>query len=91
MAPLARSMLAQNFCTSLVQAARYLARASSLAASGVAPPELAGAIGHYRELGREAARILPNASLVEFPDLGHSPQVESPSRFHAALLTELAR
>jgi pimeloyl-ACP methyl ester carboxylesterase len=59
--------------------------------SNRAPPELAATLGHYRELGREAARILPKASLVEFPDLGHSPQVESPARFHAALLKELAR
>jgi pimeloyl-ACP methyl ester carboxylesterase len=26
---------------------------------------------------------------VEFPDLGHSPQVEAPDRFHDALLEVL--
>src|SRR5262245_669092 len=36
MAPLARSMLGQNFSTSAPQAARNLARASCLAGSGVA-------------------------------------------------------
>lgn len=56
-----------------------------------ATPALAATLGDYRQLGREAARLIPKASLVEFPDLGHSPQVESPARFHAALLRELAR
>lgn len=56
-----------------------------------APPELAAKLGDYPQLGRSAAQLIPNASLVEFPDLGHSPQVESPARFHAALLKELAR
>jgi pimeloyl-ACP methyl ester carboxylesterase len=27
--------------------------------------------------------------LVEFPDLGHSPQVEAPERFHDSLLRAL--
>jgi pimeloyl-ACP methyl ester carboxylesterase len=28
----------------------------------------------------------PSRSAVEFPDLGHSPQIQAPARFHAALL-----
>ena len=32
----------------------------------------------------------PPRKLVEFPELGHSPQVEAPDRFHEALLAELA-
>lgn len=55
-----------------------------------APPEIAAKLGDYPALGANAARLIPNARLVEFPDLGHSPQVESPARFHAALLKELA-
>lgn len=33
---------------------------------------------------------IPGATLVEFPELGHSPQVEAPDRFHEALLKALA-
>jgi pimeloyl-ACP methyl ester carboxylesterase len=55
-----------------------------------APPEVAQRLGNYPELGRRAARSIPNAKLVEFPELGHSPQVEAPDRFHEALLSGLA-
>lgn len=55
-----------------------------------APPELANRLGDYPELGRRAARLIPQANLVEFEDLGHSPQVEAPERFNAALLRALA-
>lgn len=52
-------------------------------------PELAKRLGDYPELGKRAARLIPNANLVEFNDLGHSPQVEAPQRFNAALLEAL--
>ena len=55
-----------------------------------APPELARTLGQYAELGRRSAAAIPGARLVEFPDLGHSPQVESPGRFHAELVKALA-
>lgn len=55
-----------------------------------ASAEVAQRLGNYPELGRRAARAIPNAKLVEFPELGHSPQVEAPDRFHEALLAELA-
>lgn len=54
-----------------------------------APAEIAKTLGDYPALGREAARRIPGATLVEFPELGHSPQVESPAQFHAALLRGL--
>ncbi|WP_252273029.1 alpha/beta fold hydrolase [Pseudomonas subflava] len=54
-----------------------------------APKEIAERLGNYPELGREAAAALPKGSLVEFPELGHSPQVEAPERFHQALLKGL--
>lgn len=54
-----------------------------------APKAVADRLGDYPELGRRAARAIPQADLVEFPDLGHSPQVEAPRRFHAALLAGL--
>jgi pimeloyl-ACP methyl ester carboxylesterase len=51
-----------------------------------APKEIAERLGNYPELGRRAAKSIPNATLVEFPELGHSPQVEAPDQFHEALL-----
>lgn len=54
-------------------------------------PELAQRLGDYPQLGQRAARLIPNANLVEFNDLGHSPQVEAPQRFNAALLEALSR
>jgi pimeloyl-ACP methyl ester carboxylesterase len=50
-----------------------------------AGPELAQRLGNYPELGRRAARTIPGAALIEFPELGHSPHVEAPDRFHKAL------
>lgn len=54
-----------------------------------ASAEIAQHLGNYPELGRRAAKAIPNAMLVEFPELGHSPQVEAPDRFHEALLRGL--
>lgn len=54
-----------------------------------AAPEVAARLGDYPVLGRRAAEAIPDAQLVEFPALGHSPQVESPDEFHAALLQHL--
>lgn len=55
-----------------------------------APKAVADQLGHYPELGRLTAKAIPNAQLVAFPELGHSPQVEDPGQFHAALLKGLA-
>jgi pimeloyl-ACP methyl ester carboxylesterase len=51
-----------------------------------APKQIAERLGNYPALGRRAAKSIPNATLVEFPELGHSPQVEAPDQFHDALL-----
>jgi pimeloyl-ACP methyl ester carboxylesterase len=56
-----------------------------------APPELKKKLGDYPRLGKEAARRFPHATLVEFPELGHAPQIQDPDRFHAALLERLVR
>ena len=56
-----------------------------------APEALAKRLGNYPELGRQAASTIPQAKLVAFPDLGHSPQVEAPVEFHRALLEGLKR
>nr|WP_246549501.1 alpha/beta hydrolase [Ancylobacter oerskovii] len=54
-----------------------------------ARPEVAATLGNYAELGKAAAKAIPNATLIEFQKLGHSPQVESPEAFHKALLGAL--
>lgn len=54
-----------------------------------APAELQQKLGLYAELGRAAAKAIPQATLVEFLELGHSPQVEAPAEFHKALLQAL--
>jgi hypothetical protein len=55
-----------------------------------APSEVAARLGNYPELARRAARTIPDAVLVEFPELGHAPQIEAPDVFHKALLEGLA-
>jgi len=52
----------------------------------LAPPEIRPSLGNYPVLGKAAAARIPHATLVEFPDLGHAPQIQSPDAFHKALL-----
>ena len=54
-----------------------------------APAELRKKLGDYPRLGREAAQRFPHATLVEFPGLGHAPQIQDPAQFHKALLKGL--
>lgn len=54
-----------------------------------APPEVRARLGRYAELGKRAARTIPGATLVEFADLGHAPQMQDPAAFHAALIKGL--
>lgn len=56
-----------------------------------AAPEIAKRLGDYPALGRRAAAAIPGAKLVEFPGLGHAPQIEDPADFEAALLKALAQ
>jgi pimeloyl-ACP methyl ester carboxylesterase len=51
----------------------------------------AARLGDYPALAGRAAQTIPNAAVVEFPDLGHSPHVEAPERFHQALLEKLSK
>lgn len=56
----------------------------------LAPPDIRAALGHYPDLAKRAAERIPQAQLVEFPELGHAPQIQDPAAFHAALLKGLA-
>jgi len=51
----------------------------------LAPPAVAATLGNYPVLAKAAASRLPRSRLVEFPDLGHSPQIQAPEVFHKAL------
>lgn len=55
----------------------------------LAPPAVKAKIGHYAVLGKQVAKLIPRATLVEFPGLGHAPQMEEPAQFHKALLQGL--
>jgi pimeloyl-ACP methyl ester carboxylesterase len=57
----------------------------------LASPEVRATLGHYPALAKEAAARLPHAQLVEFPDLGHAPQIQAPDVFHKALLDGLRK
>jgi pimeloyl-ACP methyl ester carboxylesterase len=56
-----------------------------------APKEVQARLGNYAELGPRTAKAIPGARLVTFKDLGHSPHIQAPGRFHSALLEELAK
>jgi pimeloyl-ACP methyl ester carboxylesterase len=58
--------------------------------SDIAPPEVKARVGHYDQLGRQAAARIPGAKLVEFPGLGHAPQIQQPEAFDKRLVEELA-
>ena len=51
------------------------------------PPSVQAILGHYDMLGNQTAQAIgANCTYVEFPDLGHAPQIQAPDRFHEALL-----
>lgn len=56
----------------------------------LAPEAARKELGVYSRLGKDVAARIPRAKLVTFPDLGHSPQIQAPERFHKALLDGLA-
>lgn len=53
---------------------------------GALPPEVLATLGRFPELGRRSQGAIPGAKLVELEGVGHIPHLESPERFHAALL-----
>lgn len=59
--------------------------------SDIAPPEVKQKIGQYSVLGKEAVKRIPNAELIEFEGMGHSPQMQNPKMFHDALMRTLKK
>jgi pimeloyl-ACP methyl ester carboxylesterase len=49
------------------------------------PPDVQAKLGKYAVLGKETVAKIPNAELIEFEGLGHSPQVQDSERYHLAL------
>ena len=47
---------------------------------------LAATLGNYHKLAREVVGRIEGARLISYPELGHSPQVQDPAKFHADLL-----
>jgi pimeloyl-ACP methyl ester carboxylesterase len=60
-------------------------------AKDFAPPELRPKLGNYPELGKAAAKAIPGAKLVEFPDFGHAPQMTDPAGFDKALIAGISK
>jgi pimeloyl-ACP methyl ester carboxylesterase len=57
--------------------------------SDIASPEVKAKIGNYKVLGKQVAQMIPGAKLVQFPGMGHAPQMEEPEQFNKALIAEL--
>ncbi|GLS42103.1 alpha/beta fold hydrolase [Methylobacterium brachythecii] len=57
----------------------------------LAPAEVKPTLGHYPELGKAAAKAIPGSRLVEFPELGHAPQMSDPNGFNKALIEGIAK
>ena len=56
-----------------------------------APAELKAKLGNYAKLGPATAAAIPKATLIRFEDLGHSPHIQAPERFHQALIPALIK
>lgn len=57
--------------------------------AGTAPARSRGAVRTVPQAAEVAAKLIPRARLVRFPELDHSPQVEDPRAFQAALVDAL--
>lgn len=53
--------------------------------------EVLKTLGNYPQLGRAAAKDIPNCNLVEVPNCGHIPHLEAPDIFHRSLLDFLSK
>lgn len=53
--------------------------------------EVRKTLGNYPELGRKTASAIPQAQLIEIPNTGHIPHIESYREFLQPLLHFLGR
>jgi pimeloyl-ACP methyl ester carboxylesterase len=56
-----------------------------------APAAIRASLGDYPVLAKRAAQRIQGSKLIEFPELGHAPQIQDPAAFHKALLEGLER
>ena len=57
---------------------------------GIVSEQILETLGQYPQLGKAAARDIPNSKLVEMSQVGHIPHLEAPQKFHPALLDFLS-
>ncbi|WP_419964737.1 alpha/beta fold hydrolase [Pelomonas nitida] len=57
--------------------------------SDIAPPDVKARIGRYDLLGKQVIKTIPQGRLIEFPGLGHAPQMQAPERFNRTLVEAL--
>lgn len=57
----------------------------------LAPPAVRATLGNYPALAKSAVARMPHAQLIEFPEFGHSPQIQAPDQFHKALFGFLVK
>lgn len=58
---------------------------------GIALPDVKAKLGHYQVLGKQVAAMIPGAELMEFPGMGHAPQMDEPEVFNKALIAGLVK
>ena len=59
--------------------------------SNAVPSAIRATLGNFPVMAKDAVARIAHAKLVEFPDLGHSPQIQDPAAFHKALLENLIK
>ena len=57
----------------------------------LAPKDKQSELGNYPKISQQVADQIPNATLITFKELGHSPQIQAPDKFHQTLLENLRR
>jgi pimeloyl-ACP methyl ester carboxylesterase len=58
---------------------------------GRVPEEILKDKGQYAQLGKAAAKDIPQCRLVEIPNCGHIPHLEASEQFHRTLLEFLSQ
>ena len=53
---------------------------------GMVSADVMKTMGQYPQLGKDAAREIPGAKLVELEHVGHIPHLEAPEKFHTPLI-----